>query len=286
MKYLKYGFATLVLIIFALLHLFEGKFTMSKKASVKFAKDHQFKMTKIPYQSDSIFVIHSTIDSNKKNIVFIHGAPGSWDAFKDIMADSSWKKKYNLIAFDRPGYAQSKTKGVLPLMDEQAEAVTHIMNFLSLNKVTLITHSYGGPIGAYVAGKEKNQIERLILLAPVIDHAHEKMFWFSYIAIWPWTKWALPKSFQIAGEEKKNHALELKKSEPYFKAVECPVLFMHSKDDAIAPAKENDAYIQKIIAPKLLKRIMFENKGHTFLFKETKMVIEEIDLFMGETKIP
>ncbi len=40
-------------------------------------------------------------------IVFIHGTPGSWDAFAGYMQDSSLLTQYRMISIDRPGSGYS-----------------------------------------------------------------------------------------------------------------------------------------------------------------------------------
>ena len=42
-------------------------------------------------------------------LIFVHGAPGSWDAFKDYLTDEDLKSKARVVAYDRPGYGGSGT---------------------------------------------------------------------------------------------------------------------------------------------------------------------------------
>src|SRR5687767_4154683 len=40
-------------------------------------------------------------------LVFIHGTPGSWNAFADYLEDKDLLQKYRLISIDRPGFGYS-----------------------------------------------------------------------------------------------------------------------------------------------------------------------------------
>ena len=40
-------------------------------------------------------------------IIFVHGSPGSWDAFAQYMKDKDLLRKYRMISIDRPGFGYS-----------------------------------------------------------------------------------------------------------------------------------------------------------------------------------
>src|SRR6476620_10811132 len=55
------------------------------------------------------FTIHY-IETGKKDattLFFVHGSPGSWDAYKDYLKDSLLLSKYRMIAIDRIGFGHS-----------------------------------------------------------------------------------------------------------------------------------------------------------------------------------
>jgi pimeloyl-ACP methyl ester carboxylesterase len=255
---------------------------MSKNQTIKYASKQNLYTKKIAFQEDSIFAIYNQIDCAKQTLIFIHGAPGSWDAFKKMITHQAWRDKFNVIAFDRPGYGQSSKIKDFESLKVQSLAIASLLDHFSLPKATIITHSYGGPIGAVFAGANQGRVDNLVLLSPVIDPYHEKIFWYSYVAIWPWTKWILPKSMRRAGTEKKTHAKELKHAENLLKQIKCKVLFMHSYDDFLAPGKENEAYIRSIIPKENLRAIVYEDKGHMFMMFESENTIKEIDAFLGK----
>ena len=46
-------------------------------------------------------------DSTKPLILFVHGAPGSWEAYKFFLADTDLRSMAQLISIDRLGYGES-----------------------------------------------------------------------------------------------------------------------------------------------------------------------------------
>jgi pimeloyl-ACP methyl ester carboxylesterase len=43
----------------------------------------------------------------QKPTLILHGSPGSWNAFKEYLQDTTLLKKYRMIAIDRPGFGYS-----------------------------------------------------------------------------------------------------------------------------------------------------------------------------------
>ena len=53
-------------------------------------------------------------------VVFIHGTPGSWQAFAEYMADDALASKAYLISVDRPGFGKSGHKQMVTSLKQQA----------------------------------------------------------------------------------------------------------------------------------------------------------------------
>ncbi|RTY80661.1 alpha/beta hydrolase [Flavobacterium sp. LS1P28] len=80
----------------------------SNKETSKF-----FAPSKIEFQDKTIafegYKIHYVETGNAQNptLFFVHGSPGSWNAFKEYLKDTLLLKKYRMIAIDRPGFGYS-----------------------------------------------------------------------------------------------------------------------------------------------------------------------------------
>ena len=158
-------------------------------------------------------VVEQVEEGDSTLIIFVHGAPGAFDAFKMYMLDDAMAKQGQLISYDRPGYSRG-TKSTASVT-EQAEVLMSIVREYKLPEIVLVGHSYGGPIVAKCLSKYPMEVDKAVMIAPVNDPDHEPMFWFSYFSKWKFSKWLLPNSFQVAGDEKFAHAQELKLMKSY-----------------------------------------------------------------------
>ena len=63
----------------------------------------------VDVEGTSVKVVSSRSNSSDSIcLIFVHGAPGSWDAFKTYMTDKDLNSIARVVAYDRPGYGGSE----------------------------------------------------------------------------------------------------------------------------------------------------------------------------------
>ncbi|MCP4131655.1 MAG: alpha/beta hydrolase [bacterium] len=111
-----------------------------------------------------------------RDIVFIHGAPGTIDDWDPMIHELTGK--YRLTFFDRPGYGYSssvkvdqtddekkkKTYPKLHNLEHNSETVLELLKALKLKNVTLVGHGYGGTIALKVAAKAPKGVSSYIIV--------------------------------------------------------------------------------------------------------------------------
>jgi pimeloyl-ACP methyl ester carboxylesterase len=113
-------------------------------------------------------------------VMFVHGSPGSWDAFISFFADSSLYNHAQLISVDRPGFGKSDSGKPERSLQAQAADIAPLLQLSqsfqtgSQQRPILVVHSMGGPVAARIAMDYPNEVGGLILVAPSIDPALEK----------------------------------------------------------------------------------------------------------------
>jgi len=286
-KWIKIGlwsFFFLIMVVIAGSHILDG---------IMQYDDHQVKeffrtagMTpEIHYldaEGNSVRVIRAGKGEKDVCILFSHGAPGSWDAFKDYMVDGRILDMTDVISYDRPGYGGSSLGNAVTSLDAQAGVVQAIRDEYGYRQYILVSHSYGGPVMTWNAIDHPEGVAGNILIAPAIDPYTEKFFWFSGLSYWGWSRWLWPMSFQVAGDEKYTHPYELQKLEQKMEGLLVPTLLIHSLDDAIAPADGNIAFLQEHVADSLLSSEILEDKGHLVVWTDRELVTDLILAFIED----
>jgi pimeloyl-ACP methyl ester carboxylesterase len=215
-------------------------------------------------------------DPEKRMILFIHGAPGSLEAFMGFLRDPDLRQNLRMMAVDRPGYGHSDPGNPITSLKIQA---TLIQPLLDLNrhrkKPILVGHSYGGPVAASIAIQVPDQVGGILLVGAAMDPEHEKIFWVSRLIRLSWISAVLPASIVSSNIEKLSHVEELKKISARWKEIRVPVTILHGKNDWIVPVK-NAFFIDRMLANTTKKLVVNKKTGHLIPWTHPKLMKYEI----------
>jgi pimeloyl-ACP methyl ester carboxylesterase len=207
-------------------------------------------------------------------VIFIHGSPGSWDAFKEYMKDDSLLRHVRIIAADRPGFGYSDFGNSEPSLKKQAEALKPLI-IKEKKKVILAGHSYGGPVVGRMAIDFPENIGGLLFIAGSIDPELEKLTWYQNILYQRPLKWLVPTAFRVSGEEIVPLKKELEEMLPDWEKIKVPVIVLQGNKDVLVPKENADFAEKKLVnAPKEIIRI--ENENHFIPWTKPQMVRDAV----------
>ena len=217
-------------------------------------------------------------------ILFVHGAPGGLDAFKEFLTDSTLTGKVHMVAVDRPGYGYSGYGNAEISIKKQAELIRPVLERnKSGHPAILVGHSYGGPVVSQLAMDFPALVHSLVLAAPAIDPANEKIFWFSYPADWLLIRWLVPRALRVANDEKLNHIANLKAMKDEWKKLRLPVTYIHGKKDMIVPFA-NTAYAKKMLVNAQLEVIVDDKMNHFIPWSHPQYIREALHKYLSQIK--
>lgn len=108
------------------------------------------------------------LDQNAPTLFMIHGGGGRGKQWRKQIPE--FKEQYNLIIPDLLGHGLSDKpkphKNNPYSFTEFSEDLQIIFDKYKTHENVIIGHSYGGALAAYLAAKNQNEIEKLILIAP------------------------------------------------------------------------------------------------------------------------
>ena len=96
-----------------------------------------------------------------KTLVFVHGILGYWRNFYSI--SQAFTEDYTCLLYDQRGHGLSFNKAPYTV-EELAQDLKELLEFLKLKSVILVGHSLGGWVCAYLAYKEPGLVEKLIVV--------------------------------------------------------------------------------------------------------------------------
>jgi len=229
----------------------------------------EFKQKAIPFkvcydtiEGHSIHYVVSGVDT-LPTLFFIHGSPGSWDAFEKYLKDSQLLIHYRMISIDRPGFGYSEFGDAINLR-EQCTLIAQVIKKTGNGKsIVLIGHSLGGPAIVKIAGEHYElPITNLVMLAGAVDPSEEKP------ESWRITLDRTPLRYFIPGAMRPSNAelllfkQDVEDMPEDLKNVTCRVLIMHGDIDTFVPPG-NALYAQKhLINAKDVKLVWFKGEKH------------------------
>jgi pimeloyl-ACP methyl ester carboxylesterase len=222
---------------------------MTMRTSAKATKAY-FGKAKTPYIDKTAdfgsYKIHYIETGNPENptLFFIHGSPGSWDAYKSYLSDTLLLRKYRMIAIDRPGFGYSNYGRAQDLSRQSAQIYSFIKTIDNHKPMVLIGHSLGGPVVVKLATENPDKYKHLVILAGSVDpKAETPENWRPVLMTIP-LRYLIPGAMRPANDELWWLKTDLVAMKPFLKNITSDVTIIHGTKDPLVPYS-NVFFMQK-----------------------------------------
>lgn len=209
-------------------------------------------------------------------LFFVHGSPGSWDAFKGYMMDTALLQHFRIISVDRPGFGYSNFGSAYHL-PYQALLLNKIIEKENNKKpVHLIGHSIGGPVIVQMAQDDPEYFASLTLLAGSISPKDEPKEYWRYLFLYTPLKWLIPGAFRPSNDEIVYFKKDLQVLDRGYASLQMPVTFIHGDKDKFVTVK-NVAYgKQQLMHNSHVKVIIIPGAGHFIPWQHFDLIKEHL----------
>ncbi len=266
-----------------ILHYLQGCFGYRKdnQAIARYFHQKQVRCSIGYYKVSNYWIRYlETGDHTKPLVIFVHGAPGSSNAFLHFMCDEELLGKAHMISVDRPGYGYSGFGNTVVSLEQQAAMLRPLLHKTQAGRLPILAgHSYGGTIVARMAMDYPAEVGALVMAAPAADPRLEKIFGISYPADWFLLKKLVPTCLRVTNEEKLGHVAQLNRMLPLWKNIRAPATVIHGKKDKIAPVGNAD-FIQKQISNAPVEMIIAPELGHLLPWRSPGLIKEAIKKYL------
>jgi pimeloyl-ACP methyl ester carboxylesterase len=215
----------------------------------------------------------------KATLIFIHGAPGSSDAFISYLTDDSLVARYTMVSVDRSGYGYSNFGCAETDIEKQAALLRPVLQKYRTRQqpIIIVAHSFGCAVASRLAIDYPNLVDGLLFMGPAIDPQNEKIFWMSYPINVPPIRWLVPRVWRVTNDEKLSHVAELQKIIPLWYKIHQPVTVIQGGKDWIVPPVNANFAQQMLINAQPLTILRYPNWDHFIPFTQKITVVKTID---------
>ncbi|SEP83584.1 alpha/beta fold hydrolase [Flavobacterium urocaniciphilum] len=237
---------------------------MTPKETTTYFSNSNIEYKDLTFKISDEHQIHyiETGDSTKSTLFFLHGSPGSWDAYKKYLSDLDLQKQFRLIAIDRPGFGYSNF-GTAEDLETQANLILPFIKSKNNNQpFTLIGHSMGGPIAVKLATKSPTLFKNLVILAGSIDpNAETPENWRPILMTKP-IRYLIPGAFRTSNDELWWLKDDLKIMKTQLHNITSNILIIHGTEDSLVPYS-NVSFMEKaFINARKIEVIPIEKADH------------------------
>ncbi|CAN5459772.1 alpha/beta fold hydrolase [soil metagenome] len=228
-----------------------------------------FKKKTIPFKA-----VYDTVDKHSIHYVisgtdtlptlfFIHGSPGSWNAFEDYMKDSALLQHYRIISIDRPGFGYSEFGKAMNLRMQCSIMAQVIKDVANGKPMALIGHSLGGPAVVKITAEHHDlPITNLVILAGSVDPAEEKPeSWRATLDRTP-LRYMIPGAMRPSNAELLFFKQDVEDMPADLAKINCRVLIMHGDKDTFVPPGNATFAQQSLMNAKEVKLVWFKDEKH------------------------
>ena len=300
-KIMKYFFATMGVILFIIILL-----GYTNLGNLPISEDYENHFITIGNEK-----IRFSQKGNGKDILLIHGTPGSIEDWKKIIDTLS--KKYRVTAFDRLGHGFSSSNKYSYNLEDNAMLVENLIKELQIKAPLVIGHSYGGSIASYMAvNSELPNIEYIIIDSPLYKYQPRKLYklvstpilgkgialFSSYTAknkikesVSSLFKslekekvkklaeerqiiWSQPKVIYSKAKESVNYLNDLKSISNRYKDIDSKITLITGKDSMNTFRNDCERFHKEV---KNTELVILENTGHYITLEKTEEVINIIE---------
>lgn len=209
-------------------------------------------------------------------LFFIHGSPGSWDAFKGYMMDSALLLHFRIISIDRPGFGNSDF-GTAYHLEDQAQMINTIIQEENNHKpFHLIGHSIGGPVIVQLAQDHPDEFASLTILAGSISPTDEPREYWRYLFTYSPLKWLMPGAFRPSNDEIVYFKKDLYRIDKRYGVLQMPVTFIHGDKDKFVTVKNVEYGKRKLKENPNVKAIIIPGASHFIPWQHYELIKQHL----------
>ena len=204
-------------------------------------------------------------------VLFIHGAPGSLDAFNPYFELPELRERAQLVSVDRPGYGYSDFGHAEPDLARQADLVAPLLT----PGTVVVGHSYGGTLAVRLAMDHPDLVGALVLVAPSLSPEHERIFFFNRPMERKALNWTMSRSWKVSNTEKLAQVGNLEAMALLWPRITAPVSIIHGTRDGLVPL-DHSLYAVDRLPEESTNLDILEGESHFILWSEIDRVAAAI----------
>ena len=216
----------------------------------------------------------------KPLVIFIHGTPGSWQAFEHLLTDAEMQACCHMLSVDRPGFGDSEALGLQTDIAEQTKFIAELLQLNQSGTPALVAgHSLGGTVATQLALDQPKQVGALLVISSPLDASTADPRWYHRLGDLPLIKQIIPRDLHLANEEMLALPENLQRLD--LSKLTIPATIIQGGEDPLVPAQNADFFAQEMVHPEATVR-RFPEDGHFIIWQQPEVIKSEIQKLLDK----
>ena len=213
-------------------------------------------------------------DQTLPMLLLIHGSPGDWSNWENIILDSQVRERYCILAVDRVGYGATTLKAESKLSDQTRPIWDFLDSYETDSTRVLAGHSYGGAVVEQMLIERPGYFTRAVFAAGTLSPDMQEPRWYNNFASLKLINKILPKTLKASNLEMVALSEALLKNEPKLRSISEEIIFIQGKKDVLVPYETMDYF--KEYGPPQTQYIFKEKMNHFIPWSDPELIIDSI----------
>ena len=228
----------------------------------------------ISYQDSLLIKVVTIGDASKPALLLIHGSPGDWSAWENIILNDSVRESFYILSVDRAGFGATTVPALANLRD-QAEVVWQVVLQLGISdSITIVGHSYGGAVVEQLLIDHANVFKQAIFVAPTLSPELMQPRWYNKVARWKPVNFIISKDLKASNIEMLGLPESLELNEDAISSIHTPIVYIQGKKDVLVDHETVDYF--KRLKPNGVKYVIIDDMNHFTLWSDPYLINDAI----------
>lgn len=229
---------------------------------------------------DRAIHVVSSGDPEALALLFIHGTPGGWGAFKDYLTDPDLRTELHLVSIDRLGWgASGADRPVQAAFSAHSTALEPVLEALAAANggtgVIVVGHSLGASLAPRLAADHPEEVRAMMLLAGSHDPQLRARRWYNLIADLPPLEWLIARDLKRSNDEIMALPRELTLNAGLWPDIRMPLVLIQGMDDPLVSPGHAD-YVETIATGADVRILRLKDTDHFIPWNRFDLIKAEL----------
>lgn len=215
-------------------------------------------------------------DSSNIPLLLIHGSPGAWTDYTDLITQTDLLGRFYIIAVDRPGYGQTTLPEGLSLQEQALVIQSLIPRYFRERKGIILGHSYGGALTVELAKGNQAYLEGMVTVAGAVADPYQDRRWYNRLVRKTPIKWLISDPLTTSNKEMWQLEDDLDEMEKGLESYDRKAAILQGGSDWLVDQRSAE-YLRSRLPKANVRIFAKEDMDHFIIWNDKAVILQALN---------